>query len=48
METRSWRLQLRPTKDGGKGTCKVYGRFDHEESSNYEVIEYPPGWGTRG
>lgn len=31
-----------------KGTCKVCGRFGHEESSCYEVIGYPPGWGTRG
>ena len=29
-----------------KGTCKICGRYGHEEAVCYEVIGYPPGWGT--
>ncbi|KAJ8433098.1 hypothetical protein Cgig2_020594 [Carnegiea gigantea] len=28
--------------------CKICGRYGHEESVCYEVLGYPPGWGTRG
>jgi len=31
-----------------KPGCKICGRYGHEESVCYEVIGYPPGWGTRG
>jgi len=31
-----------------KGSCKICGRFGHEEAACYEVIGYPPSWGTRG
>ena len=31
-----------------KARCKHYGRFRHDESNFYELIEYPPGWGTHG
>ncbi|KAJ8432692.1 hypothetical protein Cgig2_016365 [Carnegiea gigantea] len=31
-----------------KGACKIYGRYGHEETVCYEVIGYPPGWGSRG
>ena len=27
-----------------KGSCKICGRFGHEEAVYYEVIGYPPGW----
>jgi len=31
-----------------KGACKICGRLGYEETVCYEVIGYPPGWGTRG
>jgi len=31
-----------------KPGCKICGRHGHENSVCYEVIGYPPGWGTRG
>ena len=31
-----------------KQGCKICGRYGHEEAVCYEVIGYPPGWGTRG
>ncbi|KAJ8422737.1 hypothetical protein Cgig2_015545 [Carnegiea gigantea] len=31
-----------------KGACKICGRYGHEDSICYEVIGYPPGWGSRG
>jgi len=30
-----------------KGACKHCGRFGHDESSCFEIIGYPPGWGPR-
>ena len=29
-----------------KGTYRICGRYGHEEAVCYEVIGYPPGWGT--
>jgi len=29
-----------------KRTCRICGRYGHEEAVCYEVIRYPPGWGT--
>ena len=31
-----------------KPTCKHCGRLGHEETQCYEIIGYPPGWGSRG
>jgi len=31
-----------------KGSCMHHGKFSHEKCSCYELIKYPPGWGTRG
>ena len=31
-----------------KGICRICGRYGHEEMACYEVIGYPPRWGTRG
>ncbi|KAJ8436665.1 hypothetical protein Cgig2_006375 [Carnegiea gigantea] len=31
-----------------KSACKVCGRYGHEEAVCFEVIEYPPEWGTHG
>lgn len=31
-----------------KSTCKHCGRYGHDESNCFEVIGYPPGWGSRG
>jgi len=30
-----------------KGTCKHCGRLGHEEVNCFEIIGYPPGWGSR-
>ena len=29
-----------------RGICTICGRYGHEEVACYEVIGYPPGWGT--
>ena len=31
-----------------KEGCKNSGKFGHKESNCYEVIRYPPSWGSRG
>jgi len=31
-----------------RGTYKHCGRFGHEEANFFEIIGYPPGWGSRG
>ena len=31
-----------------KRACKICGRYGHEEAVCYEVMRYPPSWGSRG
>jgi len=31
-----------------KGSCRYCGRYEDEESRCYEIIGYPPSWGTHG
>ena len=31
-----------------KDPCKICGRYGHNEATCYEVIGYPPHWGSRG
>lgn len=31
-----------------RGPCKHCGRFRHDESSCFEIIGYPSGWGSYG
>ena len=32
----------------GRITCKHCDKFGHEESGCFEIIGYPPGWGSQG
>ena len=31
-----------------RGICTICSRYGHKEVACYDVIRYPPGWGTRG
>ena len=33
---------------GERMNCKHCGKIGHEEANCYELIGYPPGWGSRG
>jgi len=33
---------------GERSTCKHCGKYGHDEAGCFELIGYPPDWGTRG
>ena len=36
------------TQQVEKPTCRHCGKYGHEEANCYEIIGYPPNWGSRG